>query len=144
QLADNPDLRTGRDAEVTMLSCDIRGFSRICNNLGPARALDWVNDALGTLSDCVLAEQGVLVDYVGDELLAMWGAPASQPDHAVRACRSALGMLASVQVLNDRWLTTVKEPMGLSIGINSGTARVGNVGSERKFKYGALGTTVNL
>jgi adenylate cyclase len=143
-LAANPDLLNGRDAEVTMLSCDIRGFSRICNKLGPARTLDWVHDVLGTLSDCVLAEQGVLVDYVGDELLAMWGAPENQPDHARRACRAALAMLASVPVLNARWLETVKEPMGLSIGISSGTARVGNIGSERKFKYGALGTTVNL
>jgi adenylate cyclase len=144
QLADNPDLLQGRDADVTMLSCDIRGFSRICANLGPTRTLDWLQDVLGTLSDCVLAEQGVLVDYVGDELLGMWGAPAKQPDHAVRACRAALAMQAAVPVLNNRWYATVKETMGLSIGINSGTARVGNVGSARKFKYGALGTTVNL
>jgi adenylate cyclase len=143
-LADNPDLLKGRDAEISMVSCDIRGFSRICNNLGPARALEWVNDVLKALSDCVLAEGGVLVDYVGDELLAMWGAPQSQPDHAPRACRAALAMLASVPVLNARWIETVKEPMAVSIGVNSGTARVGNVGSERKFKYGALGTTVNM
>jgi adenylate cyclase len=143
-LAENPDLLNGRDAEVTMLSCDIRGFSRICNNLGPKRTLEWVQDALGTLSDCVLAEQGVLVDYVGDELLAMWGAPGNQPDHAQRACRAALAMLATVPVLNGRWIETVREPMAVSIGISSGTARVGNIGSERKFKYGALGTTVNL
>ena len=143
-LAENPDLLTGRDADVTMLSCDIRGFSRICNNLGPTRTLEWVQNALGTLSDCVLNEQGVLVDYVGDELLAMWGAPGNQPDHAQRACRAALAMLAAVPVLNARWLNTVGEPMAVSIGISSGTARVGNIGSERKFKYGALGTTVNL
>lgn len=144
RLAENPDLLDGRDADVTMLSCDIRGFSRICNNLGPTRTLNWVNDALGTLSECVLAEQGVLVDYVGDELLAMWGAPGQQPDHAQRACRAALAMLGAVPVLNARWLETVREPMSLSIGISSGTARVGNIGSARKFKYGALGTTVNL
>jgi adenylate cyclase len=144
QLADNPGLLEGRDAEVTMLSCDIRGFSRICNKLGTARSLEWVRDALGTLSDCALDEEGVLVDYVGDELLAMWGAPKNQHDHAPRACRAALAMLGKVPVLNGRWLETVKEPMGLNIGISSGNARVGNIGSERKFKYGALGTTVNL
>jgi adenylate cyclase len=144
RLAENPDLLNGRDADVTMLSCDIRGFSRICNNLGPTRTLEWVQNALGTLSDCVLAEQGVLVDYVGDELLAMWGAPGEQPDHARRACRAALAMLAAVPGLNARWQETVREAMAVSIGISSGTARVGNIGSERKFKYGALGTTVNL
>jgi adenylate cyclase len=144
QLAGNPDLLQGRDADVTMLSCDIRGFSRICANLGPTRTLEWLQNVLGTLTDCVMAEQGVLVDYVGDELLGMWGAPAKQLDHAVRACRAALAMQAAVPVLNNRWYDTVKEKMGLSIGINTGTARVGNVGSARKFKYGALGTTVNL
>jgi adenylate cyclase len=144
QLAANPGLLTGRDAEITVLSCDIRGFSRICNNLGPARTLEWIQDILGTLSDFVLAEDGVLVDYVGDELLAMWGAPKDQPDHAARACRSVLAMLAAVPVLNNRWFDTVRETMSLSIGLSSGTARVGNIGSARKFKYGALGTTVNL
>lgn len=144
QLADNPDLLTGRDADVTMLSCDIRGFSRICANLGPERTLEWIQNVLGVLSDCVFAEEGVLVDYVGDELLGMWGAPGKQPDHAVRACRAALAMQAAVPAINKRWIEIVKESMGLSIGLNSGTARVGNVGSARKFKYGALGTTVNL
>jgi adenylate cyclase len=143
-LVENPNLLTGRDAEVTMLSCDIRGFSRICNNLGPARTLEWVQDVLSTLSDCVLAEQGVLVDYVGDELLAMWGAPDEQPDHAERACRAALAMRGTVPMLNAKWKATVREDMGLSIGVSSGTSRVGNIGSARKFKYGALGTTVNL
>jgi adenylate cyclase len=143
-LAGNPSLMAGRDVDVTMLSADIRGFSRICDQLGPARTLDWVQDVLGTLSDCVLGEEGVLVDYVGDELLAMWGAPALQPNHAARACRAARAMLAAVPVLNSRWLETVRQEMGIGIGISSGTARVGNVGSKRKFKYGALGTTVNL
>ncbi len=139
RLAANPDLLKGRDSNVTILSCDIRGFSRICDNIGPARTLEWVADALGTLSDCVLAEQGGLVDYIGDEVLAMWGAPAEQPDHAQRACGAALRMLDTIPVLNARWMATVKEAMGLSIGISSGTARVGNIGSDRKFKYGGAG-----
>jgi adenylate cyclase len=143
-LAENPGLLAGRDAEITWLTCDIRGFSRICNNLGAARTFEWVQDVLGTLSDCALAEEGVLVDYVGDALQAMWGAPENQPDHAVRACRAALAMLAAVTTLNGRWKETVREAMSLSIGISSGTARVGNIGSARKFKYGAHGTIVNL
>jgi adenylate cyclase len=143
-LADNPGLLAGREADVTVLSCDIRGFSRITHNLGPARTLEWCQDVLGTLSDCALAEEGVLVDYVGDELEAMWGAPQNQPDHAARACRAGLAMLAAVPVLNGRWMATVGEAMGLSIGLSSGPACVGNIGSVRKFKYGAQGTTVNL
>ena len=74
------------------------------------------------------AHRGVLVDYIGDELMAMWGAPEEQPDHARLACRAALDMLDLVPQLNERWLTTLKEPMSLGIGINSGVARVGNTG----------------
>lgn len=145
-LHDHPEALEGRDVEVTMLSCDIRGFSRICERLQlrPAETLAWLNHVLGELSDCVLAEQGVLVDYVGDEVMTMWGAPEAQADHAQRACRAALAMLALVPRLNERWQATVQEAIGVRIGINSGQARVGNVGSGVKFKYGALGNTINL
>jgi adenylate cyclase len=86
----------------------------------------------------------VLVDYVGDETFAMWGAPEEQPDHAQRACRAALAMLEQLPMLNERWQAELKEPLDLGIGINTGMARVGNVGSKHKFKYGPLGNTVNL
>jgi adenylate cyclase len=143
-IADNPNLLQGRDVEVSMLSCDVYGFSQLCERLGPTRTLDWLNDVLGALSDCVLAEQGVLVDYVGDELLAMWGAPESQPDHAVRACRAGQAMLAALPRLDKRWQSITGERLAVRIGISTGVARVGNVGSPRKFKYGALGNTTNL
>jgi adenylate cyclase len=144
QLLRQPDLLKGRDAEVTILFCDIRGFSRISEHLGPARTVEWINEVMGALSDCVRAHAGVLVDYIGDELMAMWGAPEEQPDHARLACRAALEMLDQVPKLNDRWQTVLKEPMGIGIGVNTGLARVGNTGSHHKFKYGPLGNTVNL
>jgi adenylate cyclase len=144
QLATRPELLTGQDQEITALFCDIRGFSRITRNLGPAFTLEWINDVLSTLSDCVLKHQGVLVDYIGDELLAMWGAPEAQPDHAERACRAALEMLGSLTALDARWQAALGEPTGIGIGINTGIARVGNTGSRRKFKYGPLGDTVNV
>jgi adenylate cyclase len=144
QLASRPDLLTGQDLEITVLFCDIRGFSRITRSLGPARTLEWIGDVLSTLSDCVLDRQGVLVDYIGDELMAMWGAPEAQPDHAERACLAALDMLGRLPELNARWQPILGEPMGLGIGLNTGTARVGNIGSKRKFKYGPLGDTVNV
>jgi adenylate cyclase len=144
QLASRPDLLVGQDIEITVLFCDIRGFSRITRSLGPSRTLEWVGDVLSTLSDCVLDRQGVLVDYIGDELMAMWGAPEAQPDHAERACLAALDMLGLLPQLNARWRPILGEPMGVGIGINTGVARVGNIGSRRKFKYGALGDTVNV
>ena len=99
---------------------------------------------MGVLSDSVLAHQGVLVDYIGDELMAMWGAPTEQPDHATLACRAALDMLERLPELVERWEPTLGEQFDLGIGVNTGTARVGNTGTIRKFKYGPLGTTVNL
>ena len=73
QLAAQPDLLEGRDCEVTVLFCDIRGFSRISERLGPTKTVQWIRDVMGVLSDCVLEHKGVLVDYIGDELMAMWG-----------------------------------------------------------------------
>jgi adenylate cyclase len=144
QLARRPDLLQGRRTEVSVLFCDIWGFSRISERIGPEATVNWIQDVLSVLSDCVLTQGGVLVDYVGDALLAMWGAPDDQPDHARRACRAALAMLASVPGLNERWQATLCEPMQISVGVNTGPAQVGNTGSRQKFKYGALGNTVNL
>jgi adenylate cyclase len=143
-LASNPDMLAGRDTEVTVLFCDIRGFSRVTERLDPALTLKWINDVLGELSDCVIEQQGVLVDYVGDELVAMWGAPENQPDHALLAVQAALDMLGKAGKLDAKWQAEIGEPTRFGIGINTGTARVGNTGSRCKFKYGPLGNTVNL
>src|SRR5437762_9902858 len=76
--------------------------------------------------------------------MALWGAPDDQPEHARRACQAALAMFESLPQMNERWQPTLQEPLALGIGVNSGSAQVGNVGSRIKFKYGALGNTVNL
>jgi adenylate cyclase len=140
----HPDMLVGRDEEVTVLFCDIRGFSRMTQNAGPVMTMEWLREVLGALSECVLDSGGVLIDYVGDELMAMWGAPARQEDHARRACAAALQMQARLPALDARWQPSLGEPIRVGIGINTGPARVGNVGTERKFKYGALGNTINL
>ncbi|MBV8270462.1 MAG: adenylate/guanylate cyclase domain-containing protein [Planctomycetaceae bacterium] len=144
ELAVRPDLLNGRDLEVTMLFCDVRGFSRISVRLGPSGTVAWISDVMAVLSDCVDAHQGVLVDYIGDELIAMWGAPKEEPRQAQLACSAALEMLHKLGGLNARWKSTLGEEMSIGIGVNTGRAQVGNTGSPRKFKYGALGPTVNL
>jgi class 3 adenylate cyclase len=143
-LAAQPRLLDGKDLEISVLFGDIRGFSRITSAHPPAFTLEWTHDVLSVLSECVLKYNGVLVDYIGDEIVAMWGAPDAQPDHAERACLAALDMLSALEELNERWAAKLGEPMGLGIGINTGIARVGNTGSSRKFKYGPLGSTVNV
>jgi adenylate cyclase len=144
RLAAEPGLLEGREAVVTLLFCDVRHFSRFSEKLGPAMTMRWMNDVMSELSRCVLNAEGVLVDYIGDELLAMWGAPQDQPDQAVRAARAALSMLAALPALTARWQEAVGVPTEVGIGINTGTAQVGNTGSQFKFKYGPLGNTVNL
>jgi adenylate cyclase len=143
-LVEQPDLLQPRDANVTILFSDIRGYSRISERLGSAATVAWMCEVFEVLSDCVLRQRGVLVDYIGDELMAMWGAPEKQEDHAARACRAAIDMLEHLPEMNARWEEKIGEPLRLGIGINSGTASVGNIGSHRKFKYGAQGYTVNM
>ena len=143
-LADNPELMEGQDAEVSVLFCDIRGFSSVTEKLGPQKAIEWINDVMSELSQCVIDRDGVLVDYVGDELLAMWGAPGAQPDHAKRAIVTAKAMMTAIDSLRARWGDVLPQRFGAGVGVNTGPARVGNVGSRQKFKYGALGNTVNF
>ena len=137
------EMLAARDAEITVLFCDIKGFSRISRGSGAALAVEWVRDVLSALSDCVAEMQGVLVDYSGDSLEALWGAPLPTPQHATQACQTALKMRACLPELNERWQSRLGERTDISIGINTGRAQVGNIGSRRKFKYGAFGTTVN-
>jgi adenylate cyclase len=140
----NPGLLEGREADVTLLFCDVRGFSRIAETVSPNVTVRWIGDVMDKLSECVIKHQGTLVSYIGDELLAMWGAPVKQPDHAALACRAALAMLEQLPVLNERWQTELQERTRLGIGINTGPAQVGNTGSKRKPQYGPLGNAVNL
>jgi adenylate cyclase len=143
-LLDQPDLLVGRAAEVTVLFADIRGFSGICERLAADEIVRWLSDVLAELSECVQAENGVLVDYMADELLAMWGAPVAQPDQAVRACRAARAMLGRLPALDARWRGSIGTSLGLGIGVHTGLAHVGNLGTKYKFKYGPLGPTANL
>lgn len=146
ELARNPDpmKMQARQAEVSVMFCDIRGFSAVSERLGPAQTIAWLSGVMGEFSTIVIDHGGVLVDYTGDELLAMWGAPNEQPNHAELACRAALEILRCLPELSGVWRPLVGAETEVGIGINSGEALVGNVGTHRKFKYGPLGTAVNL
>lgn len=144
QLEAHPDLLLGKDTDVTLLFCDIRRFSEVSEQLGARLTIDWIHDVMETLSACVAAHAGVLVDTLGDHLIGMWGAPIEREDHAQLACRAAIDMVEQLPSLNRRWLNALDRPMDLGIGIHTGLARVGNIGSTTKFKYGPLGTTVRV
>jgi adenylate cyclase len=144
QLEAEPDLLLGHDTEVTLLFCDIRRFSEVSETLGARLTIDWIHDVMETLSNCVAEYQGVLVDTLGDQLSGMWGAPEACPEHAEQACRAAIAMVEQLPGLNRRWQSVLEQPMALGIGLHTGVARVGNIGSTRKFKYGPLGSTVRI
>ena len=145
QLIDNPELvNEARDAEVSVLFADIRGFSRLSEKLGTVQTLQLVRDTMGVLTGCVAEYSGVVVDFIGDGMMAMWGAPSNQPDHAQLACRAALAMIDCLPELNARWAGRLPEVLDYSIGINSGVAQVGNMGTQQRFKYGVLGNVVNV
>ncbi|MCZ2111307.1 MAG: adenylate/guanylate cyclase domain-containing protein [Dehalococcoidia bacterium] len=144
ELATDASILQGREREVTVLFTDVRNFSRISDRLGPERTFAMMQDVMELQSIRIRETDGVVVDYVGDGLLAMWNAPAEQRDHPARACRAALHFLHDLPALSDRWQEEAGEPLRLGVGIHTGPALVGNTGSRVKFKYGPMGPAVNL
>jgi adenylate cyclase len=144
ELQSNVDLLEGREREITVLVCDLRGFSRLSERLGPQKTCQLIRDLMDRFTSRIIERGGVIVDYAGDGILAMWNSPVLQADHAVHACRAAIAMRNELPSLNKKWEKLVGEPLSAGIGINTGNALVGNTGSSRKLKYGPHGTTVNL
>jgi adenylate cyclase len=143
-ISQNPGLLEGEDADVSVLFCDIRGFSKVADAIGAKAAMSWVSDTLSDLSAIVLESDGVLVDYVGDEMFAMWGAPEKSFEHAFRASMAAQAMMGMRRTLNERYAGKLPSKIDFGIGVCTGPARVGNTGSRQKFKYGPMGRTVNM
>lgn len=143
ELENNPDLLEGRNQEVTILVSDLRDSVRLAERLTPATSCQLIRDLMERLTTCICDQGGVVVDYAGDGILAMWNAPLPQVDHAARACRAALAMQAEMPAINQEWGEKVGFPLRLGIGLNTGEAQVGNTGSTRKLKYGPHGQTVN-
>ncbi|QDU63047.1 Adenylate cyclase 1 [Planctomycetes bacterium Pan216] len=145
ELDNNPEILDGQDLdEVTFLFCDIRGSSRICERLDDAKGtIDWIRDIMTAFSNIIMGYGGVVADFRGDEVLAMWGAPKGRDDDARRACLAATEILLSLKGLNRDWYDLVKEELRVGIGLNTGRARVGNIGSRRKVQYGPVGDSVN-
>jgi adenylate cyclase len=144
ELQCNPRLLEGQEREVTILFSDIRGFSALAERLGAQDTCVLVREVMEQITEEVRRFDGVVVDYSGDGMMAMWNAPASQPDHAVLACRAALAILAGLPKLSEAWSARLGRPLAVGLGLNTGPALVGNTGSRHKFKYGPLGHTVNL
>jgi adenylate cyclase len=144
ELERNPELLEGTEREITVLFSDLRGFSRISEQLGARDTFQLVGDVMDKLTEQVLKHGGIIIDYYGDGLAAMWNAPLDQADHARLACRAALAMQVELPTISAQWQDRLGKPLQIGVGVNTGPARVGNAGSRMRLKYGPRGHTVNV
>jgi len=146
ELIKNPEkLKLGGEKKiVTVLFSDIRGFTTMSERITPEMLVDHLNSYLQAMTDIVIKYNGTLDKYVGDEIMAFWGAPIPQEDHAVRSCRAALEMISKLQEMNIVWKAQNKDALDIGIGINSGAMIVGFVGSSSRMDYTLIGDMVNL
>ena len=144
-LADPGRLRLGGDLrEMTVLFSDIRHFTTLAHALPPETLVALLNDYRTAMTEIVLAQDGVLAQYVGDAIEAFWNAPMAQPDHARRACQTALDMVAELGELRPTFAKRGWTDLDIGIGINTGEMVVGNMGSRQRLEYGAVGDAVNV
>lgn len=136
----------GEVREVTILFADIRGFTSLAEGMTPEELLQLLNTYLGRMSRVIENEKGVIDKYIGDEVMAIFGTPLPQADHAVRAVTAALGMLQELARFNSaqRATSACAPILRIGIGVASGPVVAGNVGSPERLNYTVLGDTVNL
>ena len=146
QVARDPALLRlgGEQKELTVLFADIRNSTRLGAKLPPPIFVELLNDVLDSMTDVLFAHDGMLDKYTGDGLVAVFGAPLPQPDHALRACRAALAMLDELTPVRARWARPDLPPVEVGIGINTGPMIIGNMGSKERFAYTVIGDEANL
>jgi adenylate cyclase len=130
--------------EVTLLFADLRDFTRRAESMDMDIVYEFLGHVMDALTAAVMDHDGLVLDYSGDGLAAMWNAPADQADHAELACRAAIRMLESLPEVARNWETLIDGPLHLGVGVHTGEARVGNAGSRHRTKYGPRGANVNL
>lgn len=146
QLVGNPELvRLGGERKtMTVLFSDIANFTTVSEGLAPDDLVAHLNDYLTAMTDVVFQNSGTLDKYIGDAIIAFWGAPLELKDHAYKACRTAIEMTSRLESLRTKWADEGKPILNFRIGINSGEMVVGNVGGKERFDYTVIGDNVNL
>jgi adenylate cyclase len=139
ELQRDPSLLEAREVEITLLVSHLHGWADLARRLGPQKACQLARDLMERLGDRIGEQQGVIVGMSGDGLLAQWNAPKAQREHTLLACGAALGMIEEMNDLNNRWKDQTGEPLHLHIGLHTGLAMVGSVGSSHQFRYRPFG-----
>ena len=138
-------LRLGGEEKIlTVLFSDLEGFTTYSERYSPHEMTQMLSEYYDRVTEQIFIHRGTLKEYVGDELMAFFGAPIEEPQHALRACQAALAMRQQTQLLANEWATIGRPRLRARTGINSGPMVVGNLGSKYRFAYGVVGDQVNL
>jgi adenylate cyclase len=147
ELMNNPEKAKlgGERKVVTILFSDVMGFTTLSEKKQPEEVVDLLNEYFENMTNIIFRWDGTLDKFVGDEIMAFWGAPVDQPNHAELAVRCALDMVNALSTMQERWMKEGKEILDCGIGINSGEVIIGNIGaSGKKMDYTIIGDHVNL
>jgi adenylate cyclase len=134
----------GETRTMSVLFSDLRGFTTLSHRLEPATLVPLLNEYMSAMTEVVFRQDGVLDKYIGDAIMAFWNAPMEQPDHARRACDTALAMIERLRELQVDWQARGLPLLELGVGINTGPMMVGNMGSRQRLAYTVLGDAVNV
>ena len=134
----------GKRKELTIFFTDIQGFTNLSEQLAPQVLMNHLSEYLDQLSKIIIAEKGTIDKYIGDAIMAFWGAPTPIADMAYRACSAALFCQSALKDLNAKWINAGLPPMYTRIGIHTGETIVGNIGSDKRMNYTVIGDNVNL
>jgi adenylate cyclase len=136
--------RGGKKSKLTFFFSDIAGFTPISEGMQPEALMIHISEYLDELTGIIMESSGTVDKYIGDAIMAFWGAPASDLAHAEHACDAALACQARIRELNKKWKGEGKAPLPTRIGIHTGEAIVGNIGSSERMNYTVIGDNVNL
>jgi adenylate cyclase len=143
QVLKNPGSMEPQQAEITVLLTDLRNSTPIAELLGPPGMFQLLNRVFESQTRAILAEDGSMEHFLGDQFLSYWGAPNAQPDAADRACRAALALIAGMEELRATLEPNLKALFGYGVALHSGTALIGNKGSAQRLDYGLVGDLIN-
>lgn len=134
----------GESRDMSVLFSDVRGFTTISEGLEPRELTQFMNEFLSPITEVIHNHRGTIDKYMGDAVMAFWGAPLADPDHARNALLAGMQMIRSMRTLAEDFLARGRPELRIGVGINSGTMNVGNMGSKFRMAYTVLGDAVNL